>query len=157
MYNTDAHLYNSSVNIESISFSHLLTHNNLTIYWDATQQALILHLTVFKCFKCLKFNMYDKRAVLIRLKIKTICLLKKLFWLQKKLKQICLTKKLFWLEKKLKQLAGSFYDLYLPHSSNVSNISYSTKHLYICYDLLMQKHLYSQLLPFYAHYCHVWL
>ena len=32
-----------------------------------------------------------------------VCLLKKLFWLERKLKEICLAKKLFWLEKKLIQ------------------------------------------------------
>ena len=41
----------------------------------------------FKCFVFFKFNMLDKKAVPIRLKIKTICLTKNLFWLEKKLKQ----------------------------------------------------------------------
>ena len=38
-------------------------------------------------------------------------------------------------------------------SNDVSNISYSTKHLYIRYDLLLRQHFYSHLLLFYVDYC----
>ena len=49
-----------------------------------------------------------------------------------------------------------FYDLYFEsYSSNVSNISYSTKHHYIRYDLLSQQHFYSHLLLFCVHYYHL--
>ena len=47
LYTTGTHFYNSSINIGSISFSHLLTCTNPTIYRDATLQALILHLILF--------------------------------------------------------------------------------------------------------------
>ena len=45
-------------------FSHLLRCTNPTIYRDATLQALILHLTLFKFFTFSKFNMLDEKAVL---------------------------------------------------------------------------------------------
>ena len=38
---------NSSINIGSISFSHLLTRTNPNIYWDAMPQTLILLLILF--------------------------------------------------------------------------------------------------------------
>ena len=38
-------------------FSQLRTRANPTIYWDGTLQALILHLTLFKCFAFLQLNM----------------------------------------------------------------------------------------------------
>ena len=44
---TWTHFYNSSINIGSIFFPRLLTHTNNSIYWDATLQALILHLISF--------------------------------------------------------------------------------------------------------------
>ena len=49
-----------------------------------------------------------------------------------------------------------FHDLYFEsYSLNVSNISYSTKYLYIRYVLLLQQYFYSHLLLFYAHYYYV--
>ena len=52
----------------------------------------------------------------------------------------CKTMKFCWFHMLL------FYDLYIEfYSSNVSNISYSTKHLYIHYDLLSQQHFYELL------------
>ena len=49
-----------------------------------------------------------------------------------------------------------FYNLYFEsYSLNVSNISYSTKYLYIRYVLLLQQCFYSHLLLFYAHYYYV--
>ena len=60
------------------------------------------------------------------------------------------TKKNCWFHKSL------FYDLYFEScSSNVSNISYSTKHLYTHYDLLLQQHFCFCLRPFNAHYYHL--
>ena len=37
-------------------FTHLLTHTNPTIHWDATLLALNLHLTLFKCLTFFKFT-----------------------------------------------------------------------------------------------------
>ena len=52
----------------------------------------------------------------------------------------CKTMKFCWFPMLL------FYDLYIEfYWSNVSNISYSTKHLYIHYDLLLQQHFYELL------------
>ena len=49
-----------------------------------------------------------------------------------------------------------FYDFYFGfYSLNASNIYYSTKHLCIHYDLLLQQHSYLNPLLFYAHYCHL--
>ena len=46
------------------------------------------------------------------------------------------------------------YDLYFEfYSLNVSNIYYSTIHLYVRYELLLRQHFYSQLLLFYVHGC----
>ena len=57
------------------------------------------------------------------------------------------TMKFCWFDKFL------FYSLYFKlYSLNVSNIYYSTMHLYICYNLLLQQHFYSRLLLFYVHY-----
>ena len=60
-------------------FSHPLALKSSTIYWDATPLALILHLSFFKIFGLFKFNMLDKKAILITLKIKTTCSTEKLF------------------------------------------------------------------------------
>ena len=38
------------------------------------------------------------------------------------------------------------------YSLNVSNFSYSTKYLYIHYDLLLQQHFSLHPMPFYAHF-----
>ena len=46
-----------------------------------------------------------------------------------------------------------FHDLYFKsYSLNVSDIYYSTIHLYIHYELLWQQHLFSRHLLFFAHY-----
>ena len=55
-------------------FSHLLTYKNSIIFQDATLTALIPHLSFFKYFA-----FFNKKAVPIRLKIKTIRHDKKLF------------------------------------------------------------------------------
>ena len=60
-------------------FSHPLACTSSTICWEATLWLLILRLSFFKFFPFLKFNLLDKKAVLIRLKIKTKCLTKKSF------------------------------------------------------------------------------
>ena len=49
-----------------------------------------------------------------------------------------------------------FYDLYFEsYSSNASNISYSTKHLYIHYDLLLLQYFCLHTMLFYAHCYHL--
>ena len=66
---------------------YLLTYKNSTFFEDAVLLVLILHLSFFKCFGLFKFNvpsqksdnMYNKKIVLIRLKVKAICLTKKAF------------------------------------------------------------------------------
>ena len=64
-----------------------------------------------------------------------------MFYHQSKIKKSC------WFHKTL------CYDLYFESDPlNVSNISYLTKHLYIHYDLLSQRHFCLGPLPFYAHY-----
>ena len=61
-------------------FSLILWHTKFGIYWDAILQVLMLCL-FFKSFAFFIFNMLVKKAVLIILKIKSICKTKKLFWL----------------------------------------------------------------------------
>ena len=68
-YTTDTDFYNLSVKMVSISF----------FSFSDTQKFYHLSESFFKCFAFLKFDILDKKAVLIRLKIKTICLTKKLF------------------------------------------------------------------------------
>ena len=47
-----------------------------------------------------------------------------------------------------------FYNLYFEsYTLNASDICYSTKHLYIDYDLLSQQHFYSHPLVVYTRYC----
>ena len=66
---------------------YLLTYKNSTFFEDAVLLVLILHLSFFKCFGLFKFNvpsqksdnMLNKKIVLIRLKVKAICLTKKAF------------------------------------------------------------------------------
>ena len=48
--------------IGSFPFCHLLTCKNLTIFWDATILALILHLPFFKCFMFFKFNIPSQKS-----------------------------------------------------------------------------------------------
>ena len=67
-----------SIKIDDISFFRLLASANIIIVWDATLLPLILHLNFFKHFAFFKFNMLDKKTVLITLKIKIICLTKEL-------------------------------------------------------------------------------
>ena len=79
LYTTDTHFYNSSVNIGSISFfsssdTHQ-SHHLLGCHATGVNPSFIF----FKCLAFFKFNMLDKKAVLIRLKIKTSCYTKKLF------------------------------------------------------------------------------
>ena len=66
-------------------FFFFLILKSSTIYWDAMLLALISHLSFFKLFAFFKFNMHfirvTKKVTVIRLKIKTICLAKKLFWI----------------------------------------------------------------------------
>ena len=105
---------------------------------------------------------FNKKPALIKLKIKTICLTKKYFLIsyydncflissaiQELIHHIyCFGKNLCWSHK------FEFYDLYLEfYSLNVLNICYSTIHLYICYDLLLQQHFDSHLFLFYLNYC----
>ena len=59
--------------------SHLLAFENPTIAQDVTLLVLVFHVSFFKGFVFFKFNMLDKKGVLIRLKIKAICLTRKLF------------------------------------------------------------------------------
>ena len=121
--------------------------------------------------------MLEKKAALAREKVKTICLTKRICWIVMKIwfllfvfllcffiinynKQELIyhihcfeyifyhqsmTKESSWFHKFL------FYDLYFEsHALNVSNISYSTKHLYIYYDLF----LFTPFV-FYAHCYHL--
>ena len=113
-----------------------------------------------------------KKAILIRLKIKTICLTRNLFWIVIKITVFIInsaksitnsvhcfgyifyhqskTKKSCWFHKFLS------YDLYFEsYSLNVSSISYSTKYIYVHYDLLLLKHFCLCPLPFYAQFNHV--
>ena len=118
--------------------------------------------------------MFYKKSVMIRLKIKAICLKKKFFEIIIKITVFLInsndqelihhihcfwytfchhnkTIKFGWFQMFL------FYDLYSAfYSLNVSIIFYSTIHTYFCYDLLLQEHFYSQLLFFcYIHYCYI--
>ena len=124
--------------------------------------------------------MLDKKAVLTREKTKIISLTKKVFSLEKMLIQFAWQKSYSFLiitsgnrelihhihcfgciiyhQRKKKKLFNRFLfsDLYFECSSlNVSNISYSTNHLYIYYDILLQQHFYLHLLPFFTHYYHL--
>ena len=84
LYNSDAHFYSPSVKIDSTSFfwsSDIeIFHHLLECYAIGISSSLII-------FVFFKFNMPNKNAVLIKLKIKTIYLTKKLFWLNEKLTQ----------------------------------------------------------------------
>ena len=70
-----------------LSFYLLTYKNDAVLFEDAVLLVLILHLSFFKCFGLFKFNvpsqksdnMYNKKIVLIRLKVKAICLTKKAF------------------------------------------------------------------------------
>ena len=75
LYTTDTDFYNLSVKMVSISF----------FSFSDTQKFYHLSESFFKCFAFLKFDILDKKTVLIRLKIKTICLTKKLSWIAIKL------------------------------------------------------------------------
>ena len=46
-------------------FLIFLTCTNPTIHWDATPQALILHLYFFKCFVFFKFNVPNQKSDMI--------------------------------------------------------------------------------------------
>ena len=48
--------------ISAISFSHILTCENFTILYDATQLALVLHLSVFNCFTFFKFEIPRQKS-----------------------------------------------------------------------------------------------
>ena len=76
LYTTETHFYNSSVKIGSVSFfissDMQKLHHLLGCHTIGINSALIF----FKCFAFFKFNMLDKKAVLTREKIKTICLTK---------------------------------------------------------------------------------
>ena len=73
MYTTGISFYNASLSIASVSFFHLLTCTNPTIYWDATLQVLIILLALFNFFAFLKFDMphqnSDKNNGIIFIKI----------------------------------------------------------------------------------------
>ena len=78
LYTINAHFYNCSINIGPVSFFSSSDMHQFNIYWDATLLPLIIA-TIFHFFAFFKFNMFDKKVVLIRLKTKTICLTTKLF------------------------------------------------------------------------------
>ena len=54
---TDAHFYNPSVKISYVSFFHILSRKISTIFEDATLLALVIYLSLFKCFTFFKFDM----------------------------------------------------------------------------------------------------
>ena len=103
----DSHFYNSSMNIGSIYFFLSSDMHQSHHLFDATLQALILHLIFFfKCFGFFKFSMFDKKSVLTREKIKRNMLHKNAVLATVKIfKKYAWQKELFWIQKKLKQFA----------------------------------------------------
>ena len=65
---------NSFINISTSFFSSFYTQK---LRYHAT--TLIIHLPSFKCFMFFKFNLVDKKDILTRREINTICLTKKVF------------------------------------------------------------------------------
>ena len=111
----------------------------------------------FKCFAFSKFNLPSHKSDNIFLDQK----LKQYLWQEnssnqeKEIANNMLDKndqniimKICWLHMFL--LFGLCFKFY---SSSVWNIYYSTKRLYIHYNVLLQRRFYSRLLHFYIHYC----
>ena len=69
---TDAHFYNPSVKVGSISFFSFSDMQKFHHLFGCHAIGINYSLIFFKCFTFFRFNMVDKRAVLNRLKIKAI-------------------------------------------------------------------------------------
>ena len=119
LYTNDPHFYNLSINIGSISFFSSSDMHQAHHLYGCHAAGINSSLIFFKCFAFFKFSMLDKKAVLTRGKIKTICLTKKTVQTREKSKTIYIS----WLFHKLIYIAAYIYIFYggkrcLSHSTN---------------------------------------
>ena len=78
-YTTDAHFFNSPVKIGSIYFFSSSDMQKFHHFLGCHTTAINSSVIFVKCFAFFRLNILDKKAVLIRLKIKLICLREKAF------------------------------------------------------------------------------